>query len=119
VGAHLLANRSLAALGIAPNPNRIGLVLVMAANPAKDPRQSLLSSLANSLAGMPIWDLVTGVYRLGKKVWYAYTMGSLYEVLEHESTLELLDARGVTAHFRKRQKVCYLQDNIIAYQDQA
>lgn len=119
MGAHLLANRSLAALGIAPDPNRIGLDLVMAANPEKDPKQSLLSSLANSLTGMPVWDLVTGVFKLGKKVWYAYTMGSLYEVLEHESTLELLDTRGVMAHFKKRQKVRYLQDNIIAYQDQA
>ena len=43
----------------------------------------------------------------------------MYEVLEYESTLELKDARGKRATFKKREKVRYLQDNIIAYQDQA
>ena len=39
--------------------------------------------------------------------------------MEYESTLELMDPRGNQAMFRKREKVRYLQDNIIAYQDQA
>jgi hypothetical protein len=43
----------------------------------------------------------------------------MYEVLEYESTLELKDRRGENAIFRKREKVRYLQDYIIAYQDQA
>jgi hypothetical protein len=43
----------------------------------------------------------------------------MYEVLEYESTLELLDAKGQRATFRKREKVRYLQDNVIAYRDQA
>jgi hypothetical protein len=43
----------------------------------------------------------------------------MYEVLEHEVTLELMDAKGKRALVRKRQKVRYLQNNIIAYQDQA
>src|SRR5688572_14872559 len=43
----------------------------------------------------------------------------LYEVLEYEGTLELLDKRGVRAQFRKREKVRYLQNSTIAYQDQA
>ena len=43
----------------------------------------------------------------------------LYEVLEYESTLELKTRSGSRATFCKRQKVRYLQDNIIAYQDQA
>ena len=43
----------------------------------------------------------------------------MYEVLEYESTLELLDAKGQRATFHKREKVRYLQDNVIAYQDQA
>jgi hypothetical protein len=42
-----------------------------------------------------------------------------YEVLEHESTLELKDKRGEHSVFQKREKVRYLQDYIIAYQDQA
>jgi len=43
----------------------------------------------------------------------------VYEVLEYESTLELKDIRGERASFRKRERVRYLRDNIIAYQDQA
>jgi len=43
----------------------------------------------------------------------------LPEVLEYESTLELKDRGGKRAIFKKREKVRYLQDNVIAYQDQA
>ena len=43
----------------------------------------------------------------------------MYEVLEYESTLELRDRGGMKATFRKREKVRYLQDDIIAYQDHA
>ena len=43
----------------------------------------------------------------------------LYEVLEFESTLELQDVKGEHALVRKREKVRYLQNNIIAFQDQA
>lgn len=41
----------------------------------------------------------------------------LYEVLEYDATLELLDPQGQTALFRKRQRVRYLQDYVIAFQD--
>jgi len=40
-------------------------------------------------------------------------------VLEYESTLELKDREGKTATFKKREKVRYLQNKVIAYQDQA
>jgi hypothetical protein len=43
----------------------------------------------------------------------------MYEVVEYESTLELQDRGGQRATFRKREKVRYLQNHIIAYQDQA
>ena len=41
----------------------------------------------------------------------------MYEILEYETTLELLDAQGRYANFYKRQKVRFLQDNIISFQD--
>jgi len=41
------------------------------------------------------------------------------EVLRYESTLELKDRGGERATFKKREQVRYLQDNVIAYQDQA
>jgi hypothetical protein len=43
----------------------------------------------------------------------------MYEVLAYESTLELLDDRGLRARFQKHERIRYLQSNIIAYQDQA
>ncbi|MBZ0285026.1 MAG: hypothetical protein K8L97_30100 [Anaerolineae bacterium] len=42
-----------------------------------------------------------------------------YEVLEHRVTLELKDDKGKKAIYYKDQKVRFLQDNVIAYQDKA
>lgn len=43
----------------------------------------------------------------------------IYEVLDYEAQIELRDSQGKEAIYTKRQKVCFLQDNVIAYQDQA
>jgi hypothetical protein len=43
----------------------------------------------------------------------------MYEILAYDSTLELLDPRGKRAVFKKRQRVRFLQDHIIAFQDYA
>lgn len=45
--------------------------------------------------------------------------GGVYEILEYESILELLDAKGERAVFKKRLRVKFLQDNVIAFQDYA
>jgi hypothetical protein len=45
--------------------------------------------------------------------------GRHVEILEYDSTLELLDVKSETAIFRKLQRVKFLQDNIIAFQDYA
>ncbi|MCC6453302.1 MAG: hypothetical protein IT328_00015 [Caldilineaceae bacterium] len=41
----------------------------------------------------------------------------VYEILNYDSTLELLDPTGQTAIFHKRQQVRFLQDNVIAFED--
>ena len=43
----------------------------------------------------------------------------MYEILDYDSTLELVDPQGATATFKRRQRVKFLQDNIIAFQDHA
>lgn len=43
----------------------------------------------------------------------------MYEVLNYETTLEILDTRGKVAILRKNEQVKFLQNNVIAYQDQA
>ena len=42
-----------------------------------------------------------------------------YEVLQYETKLELLDPEGRLAIYSKHQKVQFLQDSVIAFQDQA
>jgi hypothetical protein len=62
-----------------------------------------------------IGQLWTAIYKwIGKR-----SCVGMYEALEYESTLELKDHNGRKAVIKKCEKVRYLQDNIIAYQDQA
>ena len=42
-----------------------------------------------------------------------------YENLDYEATLELQDPQGETAVFKRRQRVKFLQDSVIAFQDYA
>ncbi len=64
-------------------------------------------------------DMIGGVWRLGRRILSAKAHEGMFEVLEHDVELELMDTKGRTAIYRKRQRVRFLQDNIIAYQDQA
>ncbi len=73
----------------------------------------------DGIAGFPLWEFVRRMVQIGKRVRSILVPGGIYEVLDYESTLELKDAQGVEAVFGKRENVRYLQNNIIAYQDQA
>ena len=55
--------------------------------------------------------------RLARKLWRGMADEGMYEVLEYETTVELKNKLGNKATLTKRQKVKYLQNNIIAYQD--
>jgi hypothetical protein len=76
----------------------------------------LASPFVNILQNLPWSDMLE---KAGLYTWGRLATRGMYEVLEYESTLELLDMYGKQAVFHKRQRVRYLQDNIIAYQDQA
>src|SRR5689334_2807497 len=56
---------------------------------------------------------------LVKRLLSLWASQGMYEVLEYEAQLELLDLKGKKAVYSKRQRVRFLQDHIIAYQDQA
>ena len=81
-------------------------------------KSSLLRLLRRVLAGSSLaWvatllDLFHGLRRL---VAYPHEEG-LYEFLVYDATLELRDATGRTAVFRKHQRVKFLQNNI-AFED--
>ena len=70
------------------------------------------------ILSLPWLDILAETYRLLHSLWRGLADEGMYEVLKHDSTLELLDRQGKRARFEKRQKVRYLQNNIIAYQDQ-
>lgn len=70
------------------------------------------------LWGLPWLEILAEAWKVGRKLWDGMAHEGMYEVLEHEATLELQDKNGKRALVRKRQRIRYLQNNIIAYQDQ-
>lgn len=78
-----------------------------------------MGKIAVALLGGPWLEALAELWKLARKVWRGLAEEGMYEVLEHEAILELVDAKGKRAIVHKRQKVRYLQNNIIAYQDQA
>jgi len=71
------------------------------------------------LLNIPWPEILASIWKYGHKILRGLSHEGMYEVLEYEAVLELLDRDGRKARFKKRKKVRYLQDNIIAYQDYA
>ena len=80
---------------------------------------AVLDRLVTILWGLPWLEILAEAWKVGLKLWNGMAHEGMYEVLEHVATLELQDKDGKRAQVRKRQKVRYLQNNIIAFQDQA
>jgi hypothetical protein len=78
-----------------------------------------LEKLVGLFSGLPWIEIIGDVWKLGRQMLQSSGNAGLFEVLEYESTLELKDRQGEMATFKKREKVRYLKDNVIAYQDQA
>ena len=78
-----------------------------------------LSSLVPLLSRLPWLEILVDLWRTGRKLLHGVTARGMYEVIDYESTLELKDRDGRRATFKKRENVRYLQDNVIAYHDQA
>ena len=71
------------------------------------------------LFALPWIEILAEIWKLLRQLWQGLADEGIYEVLEYESTLELLDNKGQSARFQKRERVRYRQNNIIAYQDHA
>lgn len=63
--------------------------------------------------------LLPDLYRLIQRWLQGQRQEGMYEIFDYDSTLELLDTSGESAVFIKRQRVKFLQNNIIAFQDYA
>jgi hypothetical protein len=83
------------------------------------PILSRLPDWLNSLFNLSWGTGADGIWMLGRKIVERFTPGGIYEVLDYESTLELLNRSGTKAVFKKDKRVRYLQDDVIAYQDHA
>ncbi len=66
---------------------------------------------------LSLFELGGKLWGFGSKVWRGFANEGMYEVLENDQVLELLDKSGKKAAYTKRKVVRYLQDNIIAYPD--
>lgn len=64
----------------------------------------------------------TTVFTLGYQL-YLYLANvrdtGTYEIIEYDTQLELLDSKGELAKLQRHQRVKFLQDNVIAFQDYA
>ena len=65
-----------------------------------------------------IIPILSDMYQWGKAYVQRLLKPGMYEVLNYESILEILDEEGRGGRFIKVEKVCFLQDNVIAIQDQ-
>jgi hypothetical protein len=88
-------------------------------NNVAKPNEKLSQIAAGIVADLPWLQIAAGGWKLARKLWRGLADEGMYEVLEYESCLELLDSKGRRARFTKREKVRYLQNNILAYQDHA
>lgn len=68
---------------------------------------------------LPGIEITSELWKIFQKFLQLISKAGMYEVLEYETILELKDRKGKLASFHKREKVRFLQDNVIAYQDQA
>ena len=66
-----------------------------------------------------IIPILSDMYQWGKSYVQRLRKPGMYEVLNYESTLEILDPNGKQAIFSKVEEIKMLQDNVIAIQDQA
>ncbi len=80
---------------------------------------TIRDKLLASFLGLPWLDMIAQAWQLVRKLSRGLADEGMYEVLEYESCLELKDRKGHKDQFTKREKVRYLQNNIIAYQDHA
>ena len=81
--------------------------------------QTILGKLIPVIFKLPSLDVLNDLSEQMRKLVQHFIPKGMYEVLDYESTLELIDQEGKEATIKKREKIRYLQDNVIAYQDQA
>ena len=85
----------------------------------KQNSKQLLPRIGSILLDLPWIEIIGEFWKITNKLMRGFASEGMYETLEYESTLELHNSKGTKATFKKRKKIRYLQDNIIAYHDHA
>ena len=74
---------------------------------------------SSMIFGLSWFEMIGELWKLGKSISSGMANQVLYEVINYETTLTIQDRNGKKASVSKKQRVRFLQDNVIAYQDQA
>ena len=95
-------------------------IMTIAGMPGNDinPTPELIPRLMVIISELPWVKIIGQIWVFGHKLLRGLSSEGMYEVLDFVSELELKDRHGREAIFKKQEKVRYLQDNIIAFQDQ-
>lgn len=67
----------------------------------------------------PIVTRLWSAWQKAIAAWHKTQYYGMYEVLDYESTLEIVDRRGDSAVLRRREVIRFLQDNVVAIHDHA
>lgn len=68
---------------------------------------------------IPLFEAAGQIIKAGRQLIAGKAVEGAYEVLEYVIKLKLVDPEGKKALVQKRERVRYLQNNIIVFQDQA
>jgi hypothetical protein len=88
-------------------------------NEEQDSQLAKLPICGTLIMSFPWLEIIGELWKFGRKIFRGFSNEGIYEVLDYETTLELQDRKGNKARLKKREKVRYLQDHILAHQDQA
>jgi len=91
----------------------------MTQTPATNPLSRLSPGRLLSYLSDERMAVLLAAYRTLRQFLCRQRAEGMYEILDYDSTLELADPRGELAIFKRRQRVRFLQDNVIAFQDRA
>jgi hypothetical protein len=84
--------------------------------------EAKILALTGSALGNITWAFMGvggGLWKICKGIAVRYAKKGMYEVLDYQTILTIHDDKGKNASLAKIEKVRFLQDNVIAYQDQA
>lgn len=85
---------------------------------------------AKEILGIPYWfldlffdfswfEIIGKMWNIGRRLIRGLASEGIYEVLDYECGIELMDKEGTKAKIHKRENIRYLQDYITSFQDQA